>query len=158
MAEMKKVVVAIAASAVVIIPIFLGFVYYEDVSAIENSEISISNASISELRPTYCKIRLQMELKNPSARQISDISVKFDIYISDNYVGSGYFPEITVPPHSARMREMNITIYYANLTGAVVNALYNGEVVISIRGEMEGKILYDMVRFSQPFNTSYSIV
>jgi len=84
--------------------------------------------------------------------------LKFDIYISDNYVGNGYFPEITVPPHSARMREMNITIYYANLTGAVVNALYNGEVVISIRGEMEGKILYDMVRFSQPFNTSYSIV
>lgn len=158
MAEMKKVVVAIVASAIVIAPVFLGFVYYEDVSAIEKSEISISNAGISELRLTYCKIRLQMELKNPSARQISDISVKFDIYITDNYVGSGYFPEITVPPHSARTREMNITIYYANLTGAVVNALYDGKVIISIRGEMGGKVLYGMIKFTQPFNASYSIV
>jgi len=154
---MKKVVTAIGISAVVIIPVLLGFVYYQDISAIEDSEISISNAGISELKLTYCKIKLQMELKNPSARKISDISVRFDIYLTDNYVGSGYFPEITVPPHSARTREMNITIYYANLTGAVLNALYDGKVVISIRGEMEGKVLYGMIKFTQRFNTSYFI-
>jgi len=154
---MKKVVTAIGISAVVIIPVLLGFVYYQDISAIEDSEISISNAGISELKLTYCKIKLQMELKNPSARKISDISVRFDIYLNDNYVGSGYFPEITVPPHSARTREMNITIYYANLTGAVLNALYDGKVVISIRGEMEGKVLYGMIKFTQRFNTSYFI-
>lgn len=154
---MKKTFAAIAISVILVVPAVLGFFYYQDISAIENSEISISSASISEIALTYAKIKLQMELKNPSARKISDISVKFDIYLTDNYVGSGYFPSITVPAHSSRTREMNITIYYANLTGAVINAIYNGKVVISIKGEMEGRVLYNTIKFVQGFNTSYHI-
>ncbi len=155
---MKKMAAAVVISAVIAVSGFLGSAYYADVSAIEKSEISLSNASFSEFSLTYCKLKLNVEVTNPSSRSISNLSVKFDIYLTDNYVGNGYFPEISIPVHSSRTRAMTITIYYAELTGGVVNMLEKGKVTITLKGEVEGSVLYDLMSFSQKFNASYSLV
>jgi len=146
------------ASSLISISGFLGYVYYADVSAIEGSEIAISDAGFSEIGLTYCKLRMEVEINNTSPRKITDLSMKFDIYLTDNYVGNGYFPGISVPGHSSRTREMTVTIYYAELTGAVLDMLKEGRVTITLRGEVDGKVLYNFVDFSRTFNTSYSIV
>ncbi len=146
------------ASSLISISGFLGYVYYADVSAIEGSEIAISDAGFSEIGLTYCKPSIDVENNNTSPRKITDLSMKFDIYLTDNYVGNGYFPGISVPGHSSRTREMTVTIYYAELTGAVLDMLKEGRVTITLKGEVDGKVLYNFVDFSRTFNTSYSIV
>lgn len=155
----SKIIKILALSSVLVsIPFFLGYVYYADVSAIENSEVSISDAGISEIGLKYCRLRMEVEVNNTSPRKITDLSVKFDIYLTDNHVGNGYFSEISVPAHSSRTREMTVTIYYAELTGAVLDMLKEGRVTVTMRGELEGKVLYNLMGFSQTFNASYSIV
>ncbi len=145
-------------SAVVSISGFLAYSYHADVSAIGKSEISISDASFSEIGLTYCKLKLNVEINNPSSRSISDLSVKFDIYLTETYVGNGSFSKISIPSHSSRTRDMTVTIYYAGLGSSLINMLKEGKVTITIKGEVDGSVLYGIMSFSRNFNTSYSIV
>lgn len=153
---MKKLVKIAAIIAIIAISGFAGYEYYADVSAIGDSEVTITDASISEIGITYCKIKLKLEIHNPAGRDISGLSVKFDMYLTANYIGDGHFPEIFISAHSTRIREMTITLYYADLTDAVINMIRMGEFVLTLKGEVEGDVLYGLTKFSQRFEASYS--
>ncbi|HDS58994.1 MAG TPA: hypothetical protein ENN54_01695 [Thermoplasmatales archaeon] len=146
--------VAVAAAAAVVIA-GSGYTYYADVSAIRDSQVQLENVRLTSLRLTQATLALQVTVDNPSGRDISDLTVSFDILLADAFVGNGSFPALSVPAHGQRTRDLNATVYFAQLSSAVISALQQGRFVVVLRGTVEGRVLLGLTTFSQSFSTSY---
>lgn len=152
----RRAVILVVVTATVVVIAGTGYVYYADVSAIRDSEVQLENVRLTSLRLTQATLAMQVTVINPSGRDLSDLTVSFDILLADTVVGNGSFPALSVPAHGQRTRNMNMTVYFAHLSSAVMSALQQGQFVVVLQGTVEGRVLWGLTMFSQSFSTSYA--
>ena len=153
--RLQRVLVVIGV-AVALIVAGMGYTYYIDVAAIRDSRVVMEDARLTELSFTQATLAIQVTISNPSSRDIADLTVSFDILISETFVGNGSFPSLTIPAHDLRTREMNVTLYFAELASAVIAAIQQGTFLIMMQGTVKGRVMFGLTTFSQSFSSSYA--
>ena len=80
---MRKDILSIVIFIIIILSIlsFIFVNYKSDVEAINDIDISLNNVDIFDLEITSFKLNLDVEIINPSNREINQLSSDFDIYI-----------------------------------------------------------------------------
>jgi LEA14-like dessication related protein len=148
----RKIIVIITIS--ILLFAFLSYTYFSDASAVSNINITIKKTSVEEISLTYSKLKITIDINNPSQRDISIQKANFKIYISEVYIGDGIVSNINVLAESNKEKDVAITIYYANVANAVVEAITKFEFVLSIEGKADVNILFGMFTFSEKFEAS----
>lgn len=154
MKNKRKIIAIITISGVLFA--FFSYTYYSDASAISKIKISIEKASVEEISLTYSKLKITIDINNPSQRDVSIQKANFKIYISGVYIGDGKVSKINVPAESNKEKDVTITVYYANVANAVVEAITKFEFELSIEGKADVNILFGLLTFSEKFETSRS--
>jgi len=116
-----KIRILIVVTIVIFISGFLVIRYTTDVSALEKVNITMENINIQELHLTYCKLKLKVNISNPTNEYISGLLAEFDISIAGTYVGNGSVPTVSIPAQSQIKRDVILTIYYADVGNAVID-------------------------------------
>ncbi len=146
-------------SVVIILLIFSGFFSYQyvaDTVALNNVEVTVESITLQELRLSYCKLKLSVDIYNPSHQDISEVSAVFDVFIAGNYVGSGSFPKSFLPAQSNSEKDVTLTIYYTDVANAVIDGIQNRNFDLTIKGEAKGKVVFNLFTVSKGFVSTYS--
>jgi len=157
---MRKAILSIVIFIIIILSIlsFIFVNYKSDVEAINDIDISLNNVDIFDLEITSFKLNLDVEIINPSNREINQLSSDFDIYIENKYIGTGNFSNADIQKNSNISKDVIITIYYSGLAEAVVNIIENlisdGEFDLRINGIIYAKALFGMSIIEQIFIAS----
>ncbi|MCK4415514.1 MAG: hypothetical protein KAU84_00020 [Thermoplasmatales archaeon] len=151
-----KIRILIVVTIVIFISGFLVIRYTTDVSALEKVNITIENINIQELNLTYCKLKLKVNISNPTNEYISRLFAEFDISIASTYVGNGSVPTVSIPAQSQIKRDVILTIYYADVGNAVIDGIQTGNFDLTTHGEAKGNVLFNLLTVSKSFTASYS--
>ena len=114
---MKKIIITITILALITILIF-GVIYINykaDVDAINNLNVNLNDIEIYDIKFSSFKLNFDIEIINPSDRDIVDLSTDFKIYIEDNYVGNGNFSNVNILNNSYENKDVVVSIYYDGL-------------------------------------------
>jgi hypothetical protein len=152
----KKLVVLLVIILAIIILIFLTLKYVNEISAISKLQLTIKGIQIQELKATYTKLKLDIEITNPTNEGISQLSTYYNIFIADTIVGEGSIPITYIFAQSTKETSTTFIIYYANVTNAVIDAITNKNFNLTIDGILHAKVLFSIVRISHEFSASYS--
>jgi len=161
----KNVIVAIILAIILAVSGFLGYIYYADVTAMSSIEVTINDVditdvNITDVNITSFKLKLDASIYNPTDQDISGLSSTFDIYIEDNYVGEGDFSNVFISAHAQSEKDVSVTIYYSGLADASVDVIKNiiteGNFDLTISGNINGNVLFDLITFSQEFETTHT--
>jgi LEA14-like dessication related protein len=152
----QKIKILIMITIVIFISGFLSIRYIASASAIEKVNVTVENTSIQELRLTYCKLKLEVSISNPTTEHISELSAEFDIFIASTYVGNGSFQTVSIPAQSHKTGDVFLTIYYANVGNAVIDGIQTGNFDLTIQGEAKGNVLFNLITVTKSFTASYS--
>jgi len=151
----KRKKIAIITISIVLFA-FFSYTYYSDVSAVSKINITIEKTSVEEISLTYSKLKITIDINNPSQRDISIQKANFKIYISGVYIGDGIVSKINVPAESNKEKDVTITVYYENVANAVVEAIKKFVFDLSIEGKADVNILFGLLTFSEDFKASRS--
>ena len=136
---------------------FLGYSYNADVEAINSIEVKLDDIDLTDIKFTSFKLKLDVNISNPTNQHISNLSSNFDIYIAENYVGKGNFSKVSIPASSHCSKDISVTIYYSGLADAAVDVIKNiitsEEFNLTIDGEISGNALFGLTTVSQSFKT-----
>jgi len=149
----------IFASIIVIAILFFGsfsFIYISDVNAVGNIDVSIKKIGIQDIGLSYARLKITVDIDNPSDREISNLEAYFKVYIANTYVGDGTLLKISIPPHSSINKDVIITIYYTNVASGVIDAITTFDFTLSINGKANIDILFGLLKFSKNFKASES--
>ena len=141
----KNFIIIILTVIILIILGFLGFTYTADVAALDNAKVSIKDIRFQEIGLTSCKLKIFIEISNPSDRYISGLTADFEVFINENYVGSGSVSRISIPAQSNREKGVTITIFYTNAAEAVIDGIQKGYFDLSINGDASGDVLFGLI-------------
>jgi hypothetical protein len=154
---MKKAVLIILV-AIIITILFLSFIfitYNSDLEAINNINVKLKDVDIFEASITSFKLKLIVEIINPSDRDIIELSSNFDIFIENNYIGEGNFSNVNIKKNSIINNDIIITIYYSGVAEAVVDVIKNiineGEFNLRINGILYAKALFGLSIIEQNY-------
>ncbi len=151
-----KIRILIVVTIVIFISGFLVIRYTTDVSALEKVNITIENINIQESHLTYCKLKLKVNISNPTNEYISGLFAEFDISIASTYVGNGSVPTVSIPAQSQTKKDVILTIYYADVGNAVIDGIQIGNFDLTVHGEAKGNVLFNLITVSKSFTASYS--
>ena len=152
----KKKYVAIIITIIFIFSSLLGGLYITDASSLDKVEVTVVGITLEELRLTYCKFTLSIDIYNPAHQDISEVYALFDVSIAGNYVCNGIFPKSFLPAKSNIEKEVTLTIYYADVAIAVIDGIQNRNFDLTIEGEAKGKVLFNLFTVSKNFVSTYS--
>jgi len=156
----KNVMFTIILAIILSASVFLCYIYYADVSAMSSVEVTINDVYITDVKFTSFKLKLDTDIYNPTDQYISGLSSTFDIYIENNYVGEGDFSNVFISARAKSEKDVLVTIYYSGLADASVdvikNAITEGNFDLSIRGNINGNVLFGLIKFSQEFETTHT--
>jgi LEA14-like dessication related protein len=155
---MNKVILAIVIIIIISIS-FLSYIflnYRSDVEAINNLNLDLKDVDIFEINIlTSFKLKLTVEITNPSNREINDLSSNFEIFIEDQYIGQGNFSNVNINKNSKINQDISITIYYSGLAEAIVEIIKNlideGDFTLKIDGTLYAKTLFGMSTIKQHY-------
>lgn len=162
MVAKRWLVAAAVAAALVSAGAASAFVYYRDVSAIRDIEVTVTDAELPDgfwgevLRNRSLTVTIHMQLYNPTGRDISDMRTDFDIYIGETQVGDGGFSGVSVPAHSSVNKTMQVTLSLADVASGIIDAIRQESFTIRLDGQVEGAVLFGLATFQQPFTASYA--
>jgi hypothetical protein len=145
---MKKELLSIFIIIIITIS-FLSFIFFNynsDLEAINNLNVILRDVDIFDASITSFKLKLIVEIINPSNREIIELSSDFDIFIENNYVGEGNFSNVNIQKNSTLNKDIIITIYYSGIAEAVVDIIKNlinaEEFYLKINGILYAKALF----------------
>ncbi len=155
---MNKVILAIVIIIIISIS-FLSYIflnYRSDVEAINNLNLDLKDVDIFDINIlTSFKLKLTVEITNPSNREINDLSSNFEIFIEDQYIGQGNFSNVNINKNSKINQDISITIYYSGLAEAIVEIIKNlideGDFTLKIDGTLYAKTLFGMSTIKQNY-------
>jgi len=137
---------------------FLSYSYNADVEAISNIEVTLDDINLTDINSTSFKLKLDVNISNPTNQHISNLSSNFDIYIAENYVGKGNFSKVSIPASSHCNKDISATIDLRGLADAAVdvikNIITNEEFNLTIDGEISGNTLFGLTTVSQSFKAT----
>jgi LEA14-like dessication related protein len=154
---MKKIIITIIIVIILII-LILGLIYINyksDVEAINNLNVNLNDVDINDIKFSSFKLNFNIEINNPSDRNIVDLSTDFEIYIENNYVGEGDFSNVNIPYNSNINKDVIVTVYYDGLADAAVDIIKNiideGEFNLKIEGTIYAKALFGISIIEQNY-------
>jgi hypothetical protein len=153
---MKIKLIITVVIALILIFGFFSYTFYSDIDAISKIKISINDIKIEEIGLSSSKLKLIIDISNPSDRDITDLKANFKILISDNHIGDGAVSKMNIPSKSSKIKEVLVTIYYSNVAVGVINSIKNMNFKLSIKGTADVKIFFELIKFSEKFQTSQS--
>jgi hypothetical protein len=153
--EKKSSVFLVIIVAVVILS-FLAIWYTTEASAISKLQVTVKGVQIQEIRVTYTKLKLNIEISNPTSEDISQLSTDFNIFIAGSIVGEGSMPLTDIPAQTVKETNTTAIIYYANVANAVKDAITNQNFKLTIQGTLHAKVLFGLLSLSQDFSSTYS--
>ncbi len=146
-------------SVITILLVFSGFLSYQyvtDTAALNNVEVIVESITLQEPRLSYCKLKLSVDVYNPSHQDISEVTAVFDVFIAGNYVGSGSFPKSFLTAQSNIKKDVSLTIYYADMASAVITGIQNKNFDLTIEGNAKGTVFFNLFTVSKEFVSTYS--
>ena len=142
----KKSMRFIIIGAIIIVILgFLGYTYSADVTALDNARITIKDIQIQDIGLTSCKLKIFIDISNPSDRDISGLKADFDVFIADVYIGSGSVSRVSIPAQSSREKGVSLTIFYINVGEAIKDGIIKGNFDVSIKGYASGDVLFGLI-------------
>ena len=154
---MRKLIITTLILFIIIISI-LGLIYINyksDIEAINNLNVNLNLIDIDDINSKFFKLNFNVEITNPSDRDIVDLSTTFKIYIEDNYVGEGNFSNVNIINNSEENKDVIVSVYYEGLADAVndvIKKIINeGEFDLKIKGTLYAKALFGLSIIEQNF-------
>jgi hypothetical protein len=151
----KLVITSIVILIVIFVSVFLWFSYKTDLEAISNIEVTLDDIDLEDVNFTSFKLKLNVNISNPTNQYISNLSSNFDIYIAENYVGKGEFSKVSIPKNSHSDKDIIVIVNYKDLAVAVVdiiiNVINNEEFDLTIEGKIIGNALFGLTYVSHSF-------
>jgi len=139
----------------VIILSFLVIKYTMDASAISKLQVRIKSVQIQEIKVSYAKLKLNIEISNPTSEGISQLSTEYNILIAGSIVGNGSMDLTNLTAQTVKEASSIITIYYVNMTYAVIDAITSQNFSLTISGILNVKVLFNLLTISQSFSSTY---
>jgi len=152
----KKSSVFLAVIITVVVLSFLAIRYTMDASAISKLQVTVKGVQIQEIKVTYIKLKLNIEISNPTNDDISQLSTDFNIFIASSIVGEGSMLLTNIPAQTVKETNTTVIIYFANVSNAVIDAITNQNFTLKIQGTMHAKVLFGLLPISQDFSSTYS--
>ena len=138
---------------------FTGYNYISGVSSLNNVKIEFLDAVITEAKLSYFKLKLIVNISNPTETHISNLESKFDLFLSSYYIGEGDFSKINIYPKSHQRKDITIIVYYEGLASAVTEIIKDfisgKKVELTIYGTISGKVLFDFVTITKNFRAVF---
>jgi hypothetical protein len=155
---MRKTIITIFILIIIIIT-SLGLIYINyrsDIEAINNLKVNLIDVKRPyDITKTSFKLNFDIEIDNPSDRDIIDLSTDFKIYIEDNYVGEGNFSKVNIPNNSNISKDVIVKIYYSGLADAIFDLIEDiineGEFNLKIEGMIYAKALFGISIIEQDY-------
>ena len=141
---------------VVIILSFLAISYIMETTAISKLQVTVKNVQIQELKVSYAKLKLFIEMSNPTSWDISQLSTDYNIFIASSIVGNGSIAITNIPAQTTKEASTTVIIYFANVANAVLEALTKQNFDLTIQGTLHAKVLFGFFSISQDFSSTYS--
>ena len=137
---------------IILLLAFFAYTFVADSQAIHQVYVEIDD--ISEISPkiTSATIKFTINVTNPTTRTINDLSSTFDIFIDENYIGSGSFDQLSIPKQSNIFHPVTVKVYYDGLADSVVDIIKNWvndeDTKLIIKGTMESSIVFGLTTTS----------
>jgi len=139
-----------------------GFVYYRDVSAIRDVEVTVTDASLPDtflleiVRNQSVTVTIHIMLHNPSSRDVSGMQTDFDVFIGGTRAGTGGFSGVAVPAHGSAVKTMNVTLSLTDVTAGLLDAVKEKRFTVTLDGQVSGDVLFGLASFRQSFTAGYA--
>ena len=134
---------------------FIFINYNSDFEAINSLNVKLRDVDIFDASIASFKLKLIVEIINPSDRDIIELSSDFEIFIEDNYIGEGNFSNININKNSSENKDIIIIIYYSGIAEAVVDVIENiineGNFNLKINGTLYAKALFGLSLIEQNY-------
>ena len=137
--------IIIIAVIILVILGFLGYLYSADVATLDNARVTIKDIRIQEIGLTSCKLKIFIDIYNPSDRDISGLKADFDVFIAGTDVGSGSVSRVSIPAQSSQEKGVSLTINYKGLAEAVIDGITKGNFNLSIKGYASGDVFFGLI-------------
>lgn len=144
--------------AILIPSLFLGYTYFADAQSIEQVYAQVE--TIDQINPKFTKadITFTLNITNPTSRDITDLSSTFDIYIEQNYIGTGSFANFSIPSQTNKFKQVTITGNYGGLADSAVDIIKNWvsgqDSTLRIEGTMTASVLFGLTTASHEYTAT----
>jgi hypothetical protein len=122
-----------------------------DKAAINELTIHAEDVRLADIGLTSCDLLVTINFTNPTGRDLSIVSARFDVFVADSYVGNSSF---SIPNKSSKEHVISLTLLYSDIAHAVIEGIKNKNFDIDISGEAQGQVFYDLFIVSVPFSAS----
>ena len=150
----KRLHICIGIGIITVFLLLFGFTVFNGVNTLNNISVHVQNIQLEDIGLSSTKLKLTVLFSNPTAHDLSYLSGVFSIYIADTYVGNGSFPYFSLYANSQKSEVVSLTLYYANLANAVLEGLRQGEFDLTFKGEIQTRILFDLLTIKHSFSSS----
>lgn len=140
---------------VIIILSFLSIRFVMETTAISKLRVTVKGVQIQELKVSYAKLKLFIEISNPTGEDISQLSTDYNIFIASSIVGNGSISLTNIPTQTTKNASTIVIIYFANVANAVLEALTKQNFNLTIQGTLHAKVLFGLLSISQDFSSTY---
>jgi len=151
---MKKIVAVF--SVVAIIFAVLSVNTYMEVKAIKNVKIEIYDVEVEKIWPNIV-INISMRLYNNESKEIKGLEGDFDIYILNVSTGRIKFEKVDIKAKSYSNVNTPLILYYEQIAKSIVEAIKNFDFNLSIKGKVEGKIFFGLIKYEKPVEAVWRI-
>ena len=151
---MKKIVAIF--SVVAIIFAVLSVNTYMEVKAIKNVKIEIYDVEVEKIWPNIV-INISMRLYNNESKEIKGLEGDFDIYILNVSTGRIKFEKVNIKAKSYSNVNTPLILYYEQIAKSIVEAIKNFDFSLSIKGKVEGKIFFGLIKYEKPVEAVWRI-
>jgi LEA14-like dessication related protein len=153
----KSTIIIVAILSVILL---LGYIYQVEVNALNHIDITFDKVNFKDLTYSSFIVELHTSVYNPSDTDISGISSIFNIYVEDNYIGEGYFSNLFIPANNEIEKVIPIKIYFSGLADVaedIIKNIIKGDLEIDIifKGTISANVLFNLITFSEEFETFY---
>jgi LEA14-like dessication related protein len=149
-------ITTIVLSILLLLTFFFAYTYYNDVEALGNisAEISsINQVDFNFFTPTI--ITFTLNISNPSNIQMNQLSSTFDLYIEENFLGSGSFQNIIIAPQSNRFTQVTMSLDNSEIAASVIDILANWQsnqnTTVKVQGIMSASVLFGLATTSHEY-------
>ncbi len=125
-----------------------------DKAAINDLTIHAENVRLTDVGLTSCDLLVTVNFTNPTGRDLSIVSARFDVFVADSYVGNSSLQHLSIPSKSSKEHDISLTLLYSDIAHAVFEGIKNRNFDIDISGEAQGQVFYGLFIVSVPFSIS----
>ena len=151
-------IAALITAAILIFSVFLGYTFYADAQALQQvyAEVETLDKIIPSLNSA--SIIFTLNITNPSSRNLYGLSSNFNIFIEENFIGTGSFSNYDVPAKTSIIQQVTINVNYKGLAESAIDLLQNWisgqNSVLSITGNMTASVIFVLATVSHEYTAT----